>query len=93
MQRDAVGSTVECHVERSRSGRNGVNRAAAGRGRKLNDVGEALTVDADGLVLRLDRTALKLIRHIIYLLLAAARLMLSGVYRLLNLLPSFCSWR
>ena len=68
VQRDAVGSAVESHVERSRGGRNGVYRAAAGRSRELNDIGEALTVDADGLVLRLDRTALKLIRHIIYLL-------------------------
>jgi len=68
MQRDAVRCSVEGHVKRCRGGSNGVNRAAAGRSRELNDVGEALTVDTDGLVLRLDRTALKLIRHIIYLL-------------------------
>ena len=65
MQRDAVGSAVEGHVERSRGGRNGVNRAAAGACRELNDVGEALAVDADGLVLRLDWTSLKLTCHII----------------------------
>ncbi len=65
MQCDAVGSAVEGHVERSRSGRNGVNRAAAGRRRDLKHIGEALGIKAESLALGLTFGTYKFFRHII----------------------------
>ena len=42
VERDAVARAVEGHVERSRSGRHGVDRAAAAGRRELNHIGKAL---------------------------------------------------
>ena len=57
VQRDAVGSAVEGHVERSRSGRNGVNRAAAGACRELNYVLKGRTHNSYSFILSLNRAA------------------------------------
>lgn len=53
MQSDTIARAVEGHVERSRSGRHGVDRAATAGRRELNDVGEPARVNADSLALRL----------------------------------------
>jgi len=63
---NSVGSAVKSHVQGRRGGCNRVNSATAGACRKLNYVGEALAVNANGFVLRLNRTALKFIAHIFF---------------------------
>ena len=63
MQRDAVSSAVESHVERSRGGRNGVNRAAAGGRSDLKHIGEAFGIEAESFSLGLTFGTYKFFRH------------------------------
>jgi len=76
MQGNPIGCAVKSHVQGSRSRSNGINRATAGACRKLNYVGEAASVNTDCFILRLNWTAIKLIRHIINLLFDSRRVSL-----------------